>query len=85
MAEQGFRITYATMSADNEQLHEQYEKGIEVAKSVRTGTYGVNTGVVIDLHSPFGGFKSSGIGRELGPEGLEEYCEIQTIVLAPPA
>ena len=33
MAEQGFRITYATMSADNEQLHEQYEKGIAVAKS----------------------------------------------------
>ena len=33
MAEQGFRITYATMSADNEELHQLYEKGIEVAKS----------------------------------------------------
>ncbi len=33
MAEQAFRITYATMSADNEQLHAEYEKGIEVAKS----------------------------------------------------
>jgi 1-pyrroline-5-carboxylate dehydrogenase len=33
MAEQGFRITYATMSADNEELHQGYEKGIEVARS----------------------------------------------------
>ena len=33
MAEQGFRITYATMSADNEDLHKGYEEGIEVAKS----------------------------------------------------
>jgi len=57
------------------------ERGINVAKSVRTGTYGVNTGVVIDLHSPFGGFKASGVGRELGPEGIEEFTEIQTIVL----
>ena len=38
-------------------------------------------GMVIDLKNPFGGFKASGIGRELGPEGLEAYTEIQTIVL----
>jgi acyl-CoA reductase-like NAD-dependent aldehyde dehydrogenase len=58
-------------------------RGVEVAKRVRTGTYAVNSGMLMDLKNPFGGFKSSGIGRELGPEGLEEYCEIQTIVLAP--
>jgi len=58
-------------------------RGVEVAKQVRTGTYAVNSGMLMDLKNPFGGFKSSGIGRELGPEGLEEYCEIQTIVLAP--
>ena len=57
------------------------DRGINLAKGVRTGTYGVNTGVVIDLHSPFGGFKASGVGRELGPEGIEEFTEIQTIVL----
>ena len=33
MAEQGFRITYATMSADNEELHKLYDQGIEVANS----------------------------------------------------
>jgi betaine-aldehyde dehydrogenase len=38
--------------------------------------------MTIDLKNPFGGFKSSGIGRELGPEGLEAYLEVQTIVLS---
>ena len=57
------------------------DRGVEVAKKVRTGTYAVNSGMVIDLKNPFGGFKASGIGRELGPEGLEAYTEIQTIVL----
>jgi len=56
-------------------------RGVELAKKVRTGTYAVNSGMVIDLKNPFGGFKASGIGRELGPEGLEAYTEIQTIVL----
>jgi betaine-aldehyde dehydrogenase len=57
------------------------DRGVDIAKRVRTGTYAVNSGMVLDLKNPFGGFKSSGIGRELGPEGLEAYTEIQTIVL----
>ena len=57
------------------------DRGVAMAKKVRTGTYAVNGMATIDLRNPFGGFKSSGIGRELGPEGLEAYCEIQTIVL----
>jgi aldehyde dehydrogenase (NAD+) len=58
------------------------DRGVEVARRVRTGTYAVNTGMTIDLKNPFGGFKASGIGRELGPEGLEAYLEVQTIVLS---
>ena len=57
------------------------EAGIDVARRVRTGTYGINQFGTLDMRNPFGGFKSSGVGRELGPEGLSAYLEIKSIVL----
>jgi aldehyde dehydrogenase (NAD+) len=57
------------------------ERGIEVARQVRTGTYGVNSMATLDVRNPFGGYKASGMGRELGPEGLSAYLETKTIVL----
>jgi betaine-aldehyde dehydrogenase len=57
------------------------ERGIDVARQVRTGTYGVNSMATIDIHQPFGGFKASGIGREFGPEGLSAFLETKTIIL----
>jgi betaine-aldehyde dehydrogenase len=56
------------------------ERGIDIAKRVRTGTYAVNN-IGMDFGAPFGGFKSSGVGRELGPEGLEAYLEKKSILL----
>jgi aldehyde dehydrogenase (NAD+) len=56
------------------------EHGIDIARQVRTGTYSVNL-FGMDFGSPFGGFKSSGVGRELGPEGLSAYLEDKTINL----
>jgi acyl-CoA reductase-like NAD-dependent aldehyde dehydrogenase len=53
--------------------------GLEVAAAVRTGTYGVNM-YNLDISTPFGGFKQSGIGREFGAEGLAEYVELQAVV-----
>jgi aldehyde dehydrogenase (NAD+) len=53
--------------------------GLEIATGVRTGTYGINM-YTLDIGSPFGGFKQSGIGREFGPEGLNEYVELQSVV-----
>ena len=57
------------------------ERGIDVARQVRTGSYGVNSLGTLDLRNPFGGYKASGVGRELGPEGLSAYLETKSIVL----
>jgi betaine-aldehyde dehydrogenase len=59
-----------------------HDHGVEVAGRVRTGTIGVNH-YRADYGAPFGGLKSSGIGREYGPEGFDEYVELQTIGLLP--
>jgi aldehyde dehydrogenase (NAD+) len=53
-------------------------KALEIAKRIRTGTINVN-GAVSLLHTPFGGFKESGIGREGGRWGMHEYTEVQSI------
>jgi len=54
------------------------EHGMDVARQVRTGTYGVNC-YMLESNTPFGGYKASGIGRELGPEGLGGYLEYKSI------
>src|SRR5262245_59645415 len=59
------------------------EAGLDVARQVRTGTYGINQFGTLDLRNPFGGFKASGVGRELGPEGLSAYLETKSILLPP--
>jgi len=55
------------------------ERGLEIARQVRTGTYMVNSGMPFDFATPFGGFKNSGMGREFGPEGLEAFLEFKSI------
>jgi betaine-aldehyde dehydrogenase len=54
------------------------ERGLQVADRVRAGTFTVN-GYVLNEAAPFGGVKASGVGREFGPEGLDEYVELRTI------
>ena len=56
------------------------EHGLRVARRMRTGAVEIN-GNVVGFHSPVGGFKASGIGREAGHEGLEEYVEPRSLGL----
>jgi len=56
-------------------------KAHAVANNVRPGTVWVNCYDVFDAAAPFGGFKQSGIGRELGEYGLQQYTEVKTITV----
>ena len=55
------------------------ERAKRVARRIRTGTIGVNGGQWFNADAPFGGYKQSGLGREMGVAGFEEYLEIKTI------
>src|SRR6476469_4484671 len=54
------------------------ERALAVARRIRTGTFSINGGNYFNPDSPFGGYKQSGIGREMGSAGLEEFLESKT-------
>jgi aldehyde dehydrogenase (NAD+) len=60
------------------------ERATEVARAVHTGTIGVNA-YQLDIRAPFGGVKASGLGRELGPEGLDAYRTVKSIYRVGPS
>jgi aldehyde dehydrogenase (NAD+) len=55
------------------------ERARRVAARIRTGTVAVNGGVWFSPDAPFGGYKQSGIGREMGVAGFEEYLETKLV------
>lgn len=55
------------------------DRAMEVARRVRTGTMNVNGAVFYGADAPFGGYKMSGIGRQNGHEGFEQYLQTKTI------
>jgi aldehyde dehydrogenase (NAD+) len=57
---------------------ESDEKAFEVARKIRTGQVEINGGSWNNV-APFGGYKQSGIGRELGQYGFEEFLEVKAI------
>jgi succinate-semialdehyde dehydrogenase/glutarate-semialdehyde dehydrogenase len=59
-------------------------RGLRLAEQLETGMFGLNTGVVSNPAAPFGGVKHSGLGREGGAEGIEEYLETCYIAIADP-
>ncbi|CAJ0607909.1 unnamed protein product [Cylicocyclus nassatus] len=60
------------------------DKALYVANNIRAGSVWVNCYDVFDAGAPFGGYKQSGIGRELGEYGLEAYTEVKTVTIKVP-
>ncbi|XP_033750674.1 retinal dehydrogenase 2-like [Pecten maximus] len=58
-------------------------KAVTFSNKVKAGTVWVNAYHIVTPQSPFGGFKMSGIGRELGEYGLAQYSEIKTVLMNP--
>jgi aldehyde dehydrogenase (NAD+) len=58
---------------------EDYDRCLETAKRLRAGTVWVNDHHLINCVAPFGGYKQSGNGRELGSYGLDEYTEVKHV------
>ncbi|TDH67252.1 hypothetical protein CCR75_004138 [Bremia lactucae] len=60
------------------------DNAIKISNGVRVGTVYVNCYTVIEANTPFGGFKNSGIGREQGEQGLQNYLESKTVIIKRP-
>jgi aldehyde dehydrogenase (NAD+) len=67
-----FGLSGSVMGADR-------ERAVSVARRIRCGTMSVNGGLYYAPDAPFGGYKQSGIGREMGTAGLNEFLELKTI------
>ena len=57
-------------------------RAMRVARGLETGTISINSNNSVRVTTPFGGFKQSGIGRELGPDALEYYTELKNVFLS---
>ncbi len=57
-------------------------RALRVARALETGTISVNSNTSVRVTTPFGGFKQSGVGRELGPFALEHYTELKNVFIA---
>jgi len=57
-------------------------KALRVARALETGTISINSNTSVRVSTPFGGFKQSGVGRELGPHALDYYTELKNVFMA---
>jgi acyl-CoA reductase-like NAD-dependent aldehyde dehydrogenase len=57
-------------------------RALRVARAIDTGVISINSNTSVRVSTPFGGFKQSGIGRELGPDALEAYTEVKNVYYA---
>jgi len=57
-------------------------KALRTARAIETGVISINSNTSVRVSTPFGGFKQSGVGRELGPDALEAYTELKNVFYA---
>jgi acyl-CoA reductase-like NAD-dependent aldehyde dehydrogenase len=57
-------------------------RALRVARAIDTGVLSINSNTSVRVATPFGGFKQSGVGRELGPDALEHYTELKNVFYA---
>ena len=57
-------------------------KALRVARAIETGVLSINSNTSVRVSTPFGGFKQSGVGRELGPDALEHYTDVKNVFYA---
>ena len=57
-------------------------RAMRVARSIETGVLSINSNTSVRVATPFGGFKQSGVGRELGPHALDYYTELKSVYMA---
>jgi len=57
-------------------------RALRVARAIETGVLSINSNTSVRVATPFGGFKQSGVGRELGPDALEHYSEVKNVFYA---
>ena len=57
-------------------------RALRVARAIESGNLSINSNSSVRVTTPFGGFKQSGYGRELGPHALDAYTEVKTIFFA---
>jgi betaine-aldehyde dehydrogenase len=57
-------------------------KALRVARAIETGVISINSNTSVRVSTPFGGFKQSGIGRELGPDALDYYTEVKNVYIS---
>lgn len=57
-------------------------RALRVARAIETGVLSINSNTSVRVATPFGGFKQSGVGRELGPHALDHYSELKSVYYA---
>jgi acyl-CoA reductase-like NAD-dependent aldehyde dehydrogenase len=57
-------------------------KALRTARAMEAGVVSINSNTSVRVSTPFGGFKQSGVGRDLGPHALEHYTELKNIYYA---